>query len=90
MRVLMVSKACIVGIYQRKLEAIAKLGVNLRVLVPPSWKDERGEQKLERIYTEGYQLIEVPIRFNGYFHLHHYPTIGEHIRDFQSRHHAHR
>lgn len=83
MRVLMVSKACIVGIYQRKLEAIAQQGVDLCVIVPPSWKDERGEQKLERLYTNGYQLVEVPIRFNGNFHLHHYPTIGQHIRDFQ-------
>lgn len=83
MRVLMVSKACIVGIYQHKLEAIAKLGVELWVLVPPSWKDERGEQMLECAYTEGYQLKAIPIRFNGNFHLHHYPTIGAHIRDFQ-------
>lgn len=83
MRVLMVSKACIVGIYQRKLEAIAQQGVELCVLVPPSWKDERGEQPLERVYTDGYILTAIPIRFNGNFHLHHYPTIGQHIRDFQ-------
>ena len=83
MRVLMVSKACIVGIYQRKLEAIAQQGLELCVLVPPSWKDERGEQALERVYTEGYQLNAIPIRLNGNFHLHHYPTIGEHIRDYQ-------
>ena len=83
MRVLMISKACIVGIYQRKLEAIAQQDVDLCVLVPPSWKDERGEQKLERVYTDGYQLTAIPIRFNGNFHLHHYPTIGQHIRDFQ-------
>ena len=83
MRVLMISKACIVGIYQRKLEAIAQQGVELCVLVPPSWKDERGEQQLERVYTNGYTLTAIPIRFNGNFHLHHYPAIGRHIRDFQ-------
>lgn len=83
MRVLMVSKACIVGIYQRKLELIAQQGINLQVLVPPSWKDERGEQPLERVYTAGYDLKAVPIRFNGNFHLHHYPTLVEHIRAFQ-------
>jgi len=83
MRVLMVSKACIVGIYQRKLEAIAQQGIALTVCVPPSWKDERGEQKLERVYTDGYDLKAIPIRFNGNFHLHHYPTLGQHIRDFQ-------
>ena len=76
LRVLMLSKACIVGIYQRKLEEIARLGVELLTLVPPSWKDERGETKLERVYTEGYQLEVVPITFNGNFHLHYYPTVA--------------
>ncbi len=83
LRVLMLSKACIVGIYQRKLEAIARLGVDLLTLVPPSWKDERGETKLERVYTEGYQLQVIPITFNGNFHLHYYPTLGEWIHRFR-------
>jgi len=80
MRVLMLSKACIVGIYQPKLEAIARRGVELTVLVPPAWQDERGVQKLERSHTAGYQLREIPIRFNGNFHLHHYPTLGREMR----------
>ena len=83
MRVLMLSKACIVGIYQPKLEAIARRGIDLKVLVPPSWKDERGEQRLERSCSEGYHLQAIPIRFNGNFHLHHYPTLGRALRDFQ-------
>ena len=80
MRVSMLSKACIVGIYQRKLEAIARQGVELTALVPPSWQDERGEQALERSYTEGYRLRTIPIRFNGSYHLHHYPTLGAQLR----------
>ena len=83
MRVLMLSKACIVGIYQPKLEAIARRDVDLTVLVPPSWRDERGVQRLERAHTDGYQLREIPIRFNGNFHLHHYPTLGRAIHRFQ-------
>lgn len=83
MRVLMLSKACIVGIYQRKLEAIARRGVELLALVPPSWKDERGETSLERIYTDGYRLETLPIRFNGNFHLHHYVGLERQIRDFR-------
>ena len=79
----MLSKACIVGIYQPKLEAIAGLGVDLTVLAPPSWRDERGVQRLERAHTQGYQLREIPIRFNGNFHLHHYPTLAREIRRFQ-------
>lgn len=80
-RVLMVSKACIVGIYQRKLEDIARLGVDLTVVVPPSWKDERGEQALERVYTAGYRLEVLPIRRNGDFHLHSYVGLGRIMQD---------
>jgi glycosyltransferase involved in cell wall biosynthesis len=83
MRVLMLSKACIVGIYQRKLEAIARRGVELMVLVPPSWKDERGEMALERAYTEGYALQVVPIHLNGNFHLHFYRDLARHLRAFR-------
>ena len=83
MRVLMLSKACIVGIYQPKLEAIARHGVDLTVLAPPSWRDERGLQPLERAHTMGYQLREIPIRLNGNFHLHHYPTLAREMEAFR-------
>ena len=83
MRVLMLSKACIVGIYQPKLEAIAQRGVELMALAPPSWKDERGPQLLEREHTTGYCLRALPIRLNGNFHLHHYPTLRREVRRFQ-------
>ncbi len=83
MRVLMLSKACIVGIYQRKLEEIARLGIDLLTLVPPSWKDERGEIHLERAFTTGYHLEAIPIRFNGNFHLHYYPTLAGWIDRFR-------
>lgn len=79
----MLSKACIVGIYQRKLEEIAAHGIELLTLVPPSWRDERGEMPLERVYTEGYRLETLPIRRNGDFHLHHYIGLGQHLRDFR-------
>lgn len=83
MRVLMLSKACLVGIYQPKLEAIARRGVDLTVLVPPAWSDERGTQPLERSFTDGYSLRPIPIRFNGSFHLHHYPTLAREIADLR-------
>lgn len=76
MRVLMLSKACVTGAYQRKLEAIAALGVDLTVAVPPLWVDERGAQYLERTHTQGYTLAETPILLNGNFHLHFYPRFG--------------
>lgn len=85
MRVLMISKACVVGAYQRKLEEIARFAeVDLRVLVPPGWRDAaRGELTLERAYVSGYDLRATPIRFNGSFHLHHYPRLGAEMRAFR-------
>jgi glycosyltransferase involved in cell wall biosynthesis len=80
MRVLMVSKACLVGAYQRKLEEIARHDdVELTVAVPPRWRDERGELSLERVYTQGYDLVVEPIRFNGSFHAHFYPRLRRRI-----------
>ncbi len=78
MRVLMLSKALVVGAYQRKLEAMATCpDVELTVAVPLEWRDERGVTPLERAHTNGYELIVTPIWLNGYFHLHFYPRFGE-------------
>jgi glycosyltransferase involved in cell wall biosynthesis len=84
MRVLMVSKACLVGTYQTKLEEIAgHEDIELTVVVPPVWNDPSGPVTLERGHTEGYQLIVDPIRFNGDFHLHHYPKLKQRLAEFQ-------
>jgi len=78
MQVVMLSKACIVGQYQTKLEQIAEQpGIQLTVVVPPFWRDERGVMPLERVHTSGYALLVEPMRFNGQFHLHYYPTFGQ-------------
>jgi glycosyltransferase involved in cell wall biosynthesis len=80
----MISKACVVGIYQRKLELMARAeDIDLTVVVPPSWKDPSGEIALERAYTTGYQLRVEPIRFNGNFHLHYFPTLPRLLRDLR-------
>ncbi len=84
MRVLMLSKACLVGSYQTKLEEIARFDdIELRVIVPPSWNDPAGAVHLERSHTQGYDLLVDPVRFNGDFHLHHYPKFKERLREFQ-------
>ncbi len=75
MRIVMLSKALVVGAYQRKAELIAALGVELTVFTPPSWGDKRGQQMLERRFTHGYELCSLPVRFKHNFHLHHYPTL---------------
>lgn len=80
MRIALVSKACLVGTYQRKLEELAALpDIDLTVIVPPAWRDERGTITLERAHLDGYRLIVEPMLFNGSFHLHFYPRIARRL-----------
>jgi glycosyltransferase involved in cell wall biosynthesis len=83
-KVLLLSKACVVGTYQKKLEEIAKHeDIKLTVVVPPEWRDERGTLRLERAYTTGYDLRVEPIALNGHFHVHYYPRLGQLMREIQ-------
>jgi len=83
MRVLMISKACLVGAYQRKLEEIARFpDIELMVIVPPSWREGSHLIQLERAHIAGYELVVEPIAFNGRFHLHFYPRLGRRLRAF--------
>lgn len=83
MRVLMISRACLVGPYQRKLEEIARFpGVELKVVVPSSWREGGRTVRLERLFTDGYELVVEPIAFSGSFHLHFYPLLGRRLRGF--------
>ncbi len=80
----MLSKALVIGAYQSKLAQLAALpDVELTAIVPPSWRDERGEMRLEQRPPQGYQLIITPIRFNGYFHLHYYPQFDRLVKDLK-------
>jgi len=79
----MLSKAVVVGAYQRKLEEIAARGVELTVVVPPTWKDPSGTRALERTYTRGYRLLVTPMRFNGHFHIHYYPDLPRITRELK-------
>ncbi len=71
----MVSKALVVGAYQRKAEELAALGVDLTVVTPPAWGDARGRQPAERAHTQGYTLQTLPVRLGGNYHLHYYPGL---------------
>ncbi|HEX5692449.1 MAG TPA: glycosyltransferase [Roseiflexaceae bacterium] len=79
MRILLLSKAMVVGSYQKKAEELAALpDVELTVAIPPVWLEPGvGPQPLERRFTCGYDLVELPIRLNGRHHLHYFPTLGE-------------
>lgn len=80
MKVLMLSKACLVGSYQTKLEAIARHDdIDLTVIVPPVWYDPSGPVTLERSHTKGYRLLVDPIRFNGQFHTYYFPKLKQRL-----------
>ncbi len=73
----MLSKALVVGAYQKKAEELAALpGVELTVAAPHSWNEPGAvEQRLERRFTRSYQLVDLRIWFNGRHHIHFYPAI---------------
>jgi glycosyltransferase involved in cell wall biosynthesis len=80
----MISKALVIGAYHSKLKYIAaQPEVQLTAIVPPGWRDERGELKLERTTGVGYNLIVTPLRFNGNFHLHYYPQLDRLLKALQ-------
>lgn len=76
----MLSKALVVGAYQRKLEEIARQpDVELTCIVPPTWRQDGRDLALERAYTRGYELQVAPIRWNGSFHLFHFPDLDRRL-----------
>ena len=84
MRVLYISKALVVGTYQRKLEEIAKFpDVELRAIVPPYWREGDYRQELEPRYTAGYELVAEHMRFNGHYHLHYYPNLRRQLLEWR-------
>jgi len=81
-KILMLSKALVVGAYQRKLEEIARHGeVDLVAVVPTSWRDRAYEMRLERVDADCYELASSPIVFNGSYHLFFFPRLGRLLED---------
>ncbi len=77
----MLSRACITGAYQRKLEEMAALpGVDLTVALPAEWQENGRVVRLERAHTQGYRMLVLPVAVNGNFHLHFFPTLGHELR----------
>jgi glycosyltransferase involved in cell wall biosynthesis len=78
LKVLLVSKALVVGAYQRKLEELARQPqLDLIALAPEAWRDGLlgPASGLQRAFTHGYRLLTAPLRLNGQYHLHYYPTL---------------
>lgn len=82
MRVTIISKACVVGAYQTKLEAIASHDdIELTAIVPPYWRDSGHRIELERAHVSGYELVVAPMACNGAYHWHWYPGLKGLLRE---------
>jgi glycosyltransferase involved in cell wall biosynthesis len=81
----MVSKALVTGVYQKKVEELARLpGIDLRIVVPPYWHEERvGRLPFTPLFTEGYELNVEHLRFNGHHHIHYYPGLRRLMQAFK-------
>lgn len=83
MRVLIVSKALVSVAYRQKLIELGRLGLEVVAAVPPAWREGGSVQRLEGGTSDGFRLLEIPIRLNGHFHLHYYPSLPAIIGDVQ-------
>ena len=84
MRVMMVSKALVVAAYRQKLAELARLGVEVTAVVPPSWRDGGFTRAFEEAADAGgYQIVLTPVRFNGHFHVHYYPELPQLLRQWR-------
>lgn len=84
MKILMASKALVVGAYHAKLEALgAQPGIDLLALAPDSWIEGGRRQRAEPVTPERYGLRYQPLRLNGRFHLHWWPGLAGAVEEFQ-------
>ncbi|HEY2120241.1 MAG TPA: glycosyltransferase [Candidatus Acidoferrum sp.] len=68
MKILMISKALTVEAYHGKLREIANLGVDLTLIVPPRW----GNQRFTLNETPNYEVRVLPCFLDGHNHFHFY------------------
>ena len=77
MKVLLLSKAFLAREYRKKLTALAaQPGLEVSAAGPLHWGSGRERQDYEPGDPDGYRIEFLACRFNGRFHLHHYPGFG--------------
>ncbi len=74
MRVALVSKTFVADTAQRQLEWLARLpDVELTLITPPEWRSDDGRLlPFTPRFTAGYDVVRLPIRFNGKYHFYTY------------------
>jgi len=79
MRVLMVSKALVVGAYHKKLNELVKLGIDIHLVLPTSW----GGQQPEISSSMEYRISLLPVIFTGKNHFHLYRGLQDAVTSFR-------
>ena len=78
----MVSKACYVAAYRRKLECLAAIrGVDLTLVTPPYWDHGTHRAPFEPGNDRGYRVVLENPALNGNFHLHFYRGLPKLVRE---------
>lgn len=76
----MISKALVAGAYHKKLEELARLGVELHLVVPFLW----GNQELEIRNGKGYKIYPLRVTFNSRYHFHFYRGLSDIMREVKA------
>ncbi len=79
LRILMISKALVVGAYHKKLEALSELGIDLHLVIPHRWNNQRPELTAGR----GYSIDLLPVLFSGKNHFHFYRNLKRTLQRIQ-------
>lgn len=79
MRVVMISKALVMGAYHKKLEELASLGVTLRLIIPHRW----GSMAPEITRANSYEIVVVPAVLTGHNHFHFYRRLQPVVAAFK-------
>ena len=75
MRVIMISKALVVGAYHRKISEMAKLGMKIDLVIPTTW----GNQMPEISKSADYNIHLLPISLSGKNHFHFYHGLSSFV-----------
>ena len=85
MRVAIVSKTFVFDAAQRQLEWLARQsGLELTLITPREWLSDDGRMlPFTPRFVEGYQVVPLPVRFNGKYHFYVYRGLTAVIRDLR-------
>lgn len=85
MRVVMISKTFVADTAQRQLEWLARQpDIALTLVTPPAWRSDDGRLlPFMRRYTAGYNVITLPVRFNGRYHFYTYRGLRHALRSLR-------